>query len=59
MAVPACLAVAAYDLSQHHEHHEETPDYPYLRIRTSEFPWGNGKCGLFEMDCPDAEEAEE
>eukprot|EP00891_Asterochloris_glomerata_P007896 jgi/Astpho2/7896/Aster-06378 len=41
-AVPLCIGMAIYDLSATHEHHEEVPDYPYLRIR--------GDCGLFE-DC--------
>ena len=56
-AVPTCIAVAAWDLSHQHEHHEEVPDYPYMRIRSKDFPWG--PCGLFEMHCPDAEGAEE
>ncbi|KAL3158177.1 hypothetical protein ABBQ32_011766 [Trebouxia sp. C0010 RCD-2024] len=57
VAVPTCIAVAAWDLTHIHEHHEEVPDYPYMRIRTKEFPWG--PCGLFEMHCPDAEAGEE
>lgn len=56
-AVPTCIAVAAWDLSHQHEHHEELPDYPYMRIRSKDFPWG--PCGLFEMHCPDAEGGEE
>ncbi|DBA88586.1 TPA: hypothetical protein ACH3X1_004235 [Trebouxia sp. C0004] len=56
-AVPTCIAVAAWDLTHQHEHHEEVPDYPYMRIRSKEFPWG--PCGLFEMHCPDAEGGEE
>ena len=32
-AVPLCIGMAIYDLSGTHEHHEEVPDYPYLRIR--------------------------
>ena len=56
-AIPTCIAVAAWDLTHEHEHHEEVPDYPYMRIRSKDFPWG--PCGLFEMNCPDAEGAEE
>ena len=56
-AVPTCIAVAAWDLSHQHEHHEEVPDYPYMRIRSKDFPWG--PCGLFEMHCPEAEGGEE
>ena len=37
---------AVYDLSQSHEHSSEEPEYPYLRIRNKDFPWGPD--GLFE-----------
>ena len=32
-----------------HEHH--APKYPYLKIQSKAFPWENGKCGFFELDC--------
>ncbi len=32
-----------------HPHHEEAPEYPYLRIRSKEFPWGD--CALFDGAC--------
>lgn len=56
-AIPACVALALWDLSAPAEHAHERPAYPYLRIRNKEFPWG--KCGLFEMDCPKEGTAEE
>lgn len=39
-------AKAAYDLSHAHAHNTEAPAYPYLHIRSKEFPWGDD--GLFE-----------
>lgn len=33
---------------QHLEEHPYTPpDYPYMRIRTRKFPWGDGDHTLF------------
>lgn len=55
VAIPVCIIKAAYDLSQAHGHHEQ-PDYPYLRIRSKEFPWGNGKCDLFDSHCKEGGE---
>lgn len=46
MAIPVCVAKAAYDLSHAHAHDAEAPDYPYLHIRSKDFPWGPD--GLFE-----------
>ncbi|KAK9820047.1 hypothetical protein WJX72_005459 [[Myrmecia] bisecta] len=56
-AIPLCIVMAAYDLSHGEHHGHSRPAYPYLRIRSKEFPWGD--CGLFE-DCDhQAEEHEE
>mmetsp|Transcript_12374 Transcript_12374/g.24874 ORF Transcript_12374/g.24874 Transcript_12374/m.24874 type:complete len:92 (-) Transcript_12374:160-435(-) len=47
LAVPVCAVKAFVDL-RHEEHHAaERPEYPYLRIRSKEFPWGDD--GLFEV----------
>lgn len=48
LALPVCAIKAFVDLSQEHEHGEEVPAYPYLRIRSKEFPWGDS--GLFETE---------
>ncbi|XP_072958471.1 cytochrome c oxidase subunit 6a, mitochondrial [Typha angustifolia] len=45
--IVSCTALAAYNLSKGHPHHEEPPPYPYLHIRNKEFPWGPD--GLFEV----------
>ena len=39
LAVPGSIIFGVYTLlnEQHHEHHK-IPDYPYLRIRSKEFP---------------------
>ena len=53
--------MAFWDLSNaHHEHVDaDAPVYPYMRIRSKEFPWGD--CPLFDLECgkEHAEEAEE
>mmetsp|Transcript_3667 Transcript_3667/g.10613 ORF Transcript_3667/g.10613 Transcript_3667/m.10613 type:complete len:107 (+) Transcript_3667:189-509(+) len=57
LAIPGSIVFGAYTLlnEQHHGHHK-APDYPYLRIRSKTFPWGD--CGLFE-DCSHQDEEEE
>ena len=39
-------AKGAYDLSNAHPHEPHNPGYPYLHIRSKDFPWGPD--GLFE-----------
>ena len=48
LAIPVCGVKAFVDLSLEHEHGEDPPAYPYLRIRSKEFPWGDS--GLFETE---------
>ncbi len=48
LAIPVCGIKAFVDLSHEHEHGEDPPAYPYLRIRSKEFPWGDS--GLFETE---------
>lgn len=48
VGIPLCVVMAIYDLSEHHEHHEQEK-YPYMKIRSKEFPWG--KCDLFDSEC--------
>ncbi len=48
LAIPVCAVKAFVDLSLEHEHGEDAPGYPYLRIRSKEFPWGD--VGLFETE---------
>lgn len=43
-----CIGVAIYDLSNAHEH-EEGVQYPYMHIRTKDYPWG--PCTLFDKHC--------
>jgi len=50
-AIPLCIGVAIYDLSQAHEHGHEGPQYPYMHIRTKDYPWG--ACTLFDQHCWD------
>ncbi|XAR51417.1 Cytochrome-c oxidase [Bertholletia excelsa] len=45
-AIVTCAVLAAVNLSKGHPHHEESPPYTYLHIRSKEFPWGPD--GLFE-----------
>jgi cytochrome c oxidase subunit 6a len=47
VALPFCVVKAAYDLSHGSHHGTEHPDYPYLHIRSKDFPWGPD--GLFEV----------
>lgn len=46
LGIFSCSALAVYNLSKGHPHHEEPPPYSYLHIRNKEFPWGPD--GLFE-----------
>ena len=48
-AIPLCIGVAIYDLSNAHEHEHEGPQYPYMHIRTKDYPWG--ACTLFDQHC--------
>ena len=48
LAIPVCAVKAFVDLNHEHEHGEDAPGYPYLRIRSKEFPWGDN--GLFETE---------
>ena len=50
-AIPLCIGVAIWDLSQAHEHGHDGPQYPYMHIRTKDYPWGN--CTLFDQHCWD------
>ena len=50
-AIPLCIGVAVWDLSQAHEHGHEGPQYPYMHIRTKDYPWG--ACTLFDQHCWD------
>ena len=47
-AIPVCIGVAVYDLANAHEH-EAGVQYPYMHIRTKDYPWGN--CTLFDKHC--------
>ncbi|KAF1776810.1 P-loop containing nucleoside triphosphate hydrolase [Phytophthora cactorum] len=43
-----------YAIGDHlsHEHHEEeTPAYPYLKMRTKPFPWPESDCDLLDREC--------
>lgn len=42
-----CAVKAFVDLNHEEHHAAERPEYPYLRIRSKEFPWGDD--GLFEV----------
>jgi cytochrome c oxidase subunit 6a len=46
MGIVVFAGKAVYDLSQSHDHGSHEPEYPYLRIRNKDFPWGPD--GLFE-----------
>ena len=49
-AIPVCAAMAFWDLSNaQHEHGHDGPTYPYMHIRSKEFPWGD--CPLFDLNC--------
>ncbi len=48
LAIPVCAVKAFVDLTHEHAHGEDAPGYPYLRIRSKEFPWGDN--GLFETE---------
>ena len=48
LAIPVCGIKAFVDLSHEHEHGDDPPAYPYLRIRSKEFPCGDS--GLFETE---------
>ncbi|KAF3941301.1 hypothetical protein ABW19_dt0201670 [Dactylella cylindrospora] len=59
VAIPALIlsSVNAYNLwNEHWEHEahmpplEERPQYPYLNIRSKNFPWGDGDKTLFWND---------
>ncbi len=45
---PNLVGKAFYDLSHAHPHDKVPPEYPYLKIRSKPFPWGDGDTGLFE-----------
>ena len=45
---PSLAGKAFYDLSHAHPHVQKNPGYPYLHIRTKDFPWGPK--GLFETE---------
>ena len=47
-AIPVCIGVGIYDLSQPHKHEEQIV-YPYMHIRTKDYPWG--PCTLFDGHC--------
>ncbi|KAM0951574.1 putative cytochrome-c oxidase [Dioscorea sansibarensis] len=46
LGIATCTILSIYNLSKGHHHQPDPPPYPYLRIRTKEFPWGPD--GLFE-----------
>lgn len=48
-AIPLCIGMAIWDLSHAHEHAHEGPQYPYMHIRTKDYPWG--PCTLFDGHC--------
>lgn len=50
-AIPVCVGVAIWDLSHAHPHDHEQIQYPYMHIRTKDFPWG--ACSLFDTHCWD------
>lgn len=52
LGIPASFAMAVYDLSHAHAHHPSTKKYPYLKVRSKEFPWGD--CDLFDSACKEA-----
>ena len=41
--------MAIWDLSHAHDHEHEGPQYPYMHIRTKDYPWG--ACTLFDKHC--------
>ncbi|CAN6910590.1 hypothetical protein Bca4012_086309 [Brassica carinata] len=47
LGIFSCTLIAAYVLSEGHQHGEDPPAYPYMHIRNKEFPWGPD--GLFEV----------
>ncbi|GMH33092.1 hypothetical protein BSKO_00926 [Bryopsis sp. KO-2023] len=49
VAIPTCLSLTVYTLAKGEHHHADVPKYPYLRIRSKEFPWGD--CSLFDSNC--------
>lgn len=49
VAIPVCFGLSAYVVATGDHHHADVPKYPYLRIRSKEFPWGD--CSLFDLDC--------
>eukprot|EP00127_Corallochytrium_limacisporum_P003052 Clim_evm8s145 gene=Clim_evmTU8s145 len=40
-AVPGCFAYGVYLFATEEHHHSEHVAYPYLRIRSKIFPWGD------------------
>ena len=40
----------------HHEH-AHGPTYPHMRIRRKAFPWAEGDCTLFDLECKAAAHA--
>lgn len=51
VAIPVCFSLSLYVVMNGDHHHDHPPKYPYLRIRSKEFPWGNGDCSLFDFNC--------
>ncbi|WAR03686.1 hypothetical protein MAR_010244 [Mya arenaria] len=41
------LALYSYYIATNHHDIKPLPDYPYFRINTKPFPWGDGRTPLF------------
>ncbi|RLN66989.1 hypothetical protein BBP00_00001920 [Phytophthora kernoviae] len=41
----------AVDHMNHGHHHDEVPDYPYLKMRNKPFPWPESDCDWLDLDC--------
>merc|ERR1712167_371383 len=51
----AGVAVLEFFVHLSHHHHSETTLYPYRKIRSKPFPWGDGQHSLFGCIIDDAE----
>mmetsp|Transcript_26135 Transcript_26135/g.43746 ORF Transcript_26135/g.43746 Transcript_26135/m.43746 type:complete len:101 (-) Transcript_26135:386-688(-) len=48
VVVPGLIGFGAYTFANLTHHHAEKPDFEYLKMRTSRFPWPNGDVALFD-----------